>query len=56
MVFPFLHHPVESRGVCSGIWDLPCFVEHLCVSSLARLFVVAILTYIGESITHNPDR
>ncbi|CAL5080032.1 unnamed protein product [Urochloa decumbens] len=36
----------SCEGVCSGTWDLPCFVEHLCVSSLARLFVVAILTYI----------
>ncbi|CAN6203757.1 unnamed protein product [Urochloa humidicola] len=36
----------SCEGVCSGTWDLPCFVEHLCVSSLARLFVVAILAYI----------
>ncbi|CAL5065732.1 unnamed protein product [Urochloa decumbens] len=36
----------SCEGVCSGTWDLPCFLEHLCVSSLARLFVVAILTYI----------
>ncbi|CAL5090145.1 unnamed protein product [Urochloa decumbens] len=36
----------SCEGVCSGTWDLPCFVEHLCVSSLARLFVVAILTYV----------
>ncbi|CAN6213898.1 unnamed protein product [Urochloa humidicola] len=36
----------SCEGVCSGTWDLPCFLEHLCVSSLVRLFVVAILTYI----------
>ncbi|CAN6165995.1 unnamed protein product [Urochloa humidicola] len=36
----------SCEGVCSGTWDLPCFLEHLCISSLVRLFVVAILTYI----------
>ncbi|KAJ1288466.1 hypothetical protein BS78_02G091400 [Paspalum vaginatum] len=26
---------VSCEGVCSGTWDLPCFLDHLCISSLA---------------------
>ncbi|KAG2633338.1 hypothetical protein PVAP13_2NG266400, partial [Panicum virgatum] len=36
----------SCEGVCSGTWDLPCFIEHVCISSLLRLFVVIIVTYI----------
>ncbi|RLM84390.1 uncharacterized protein C2845_PM04G09340 [Panicum miliaceum] len=36
----------SCESVCSGIWDLPCFIEHVCISSLLRLFVVIIVTYI----------
>ncbi|PUZ69468.1 hypothetical protein GQ55_2G110800 [Panicum hallii var. hallii] len=37
---------VSCESVCSGTWDLPCFIEHVCISSLLRLFVVIIVTYI----------
>ncbi|PAN23170.1 hypothetical protein PAHAL_4G072800 [Panicum hallii] len=36
----------SCESVCSGTWDLPCFIEHVCISSLLRLFVVIIVTYI----------
>ncbi|KQJ83026.1 uncharacterized protein LOC112269379 [Brachypodium distachyon] len=36
----------SCEGVCSGTWDVACFLEHLCVSSLARLFMVLVLSYI----------
>ncbi|PUZ69485.1 LOW QUALITY PROTEIN: hypothetical protein GQ55_2G112500 [Panicum hallii var. hallii] len=36
----------SCESVCLGIWDLPCFIEHICISSLLRLFVVIIVTYI----------
>lgn len=36
----------SCEGICSGTWDLICFLEHLCISSLVRLFMVAILTFI----------
>jgi len=44
------------RSVCSGTWDLPCFIEHVCISSLLRLFIVIIVTYIGESMIFHPAR
>ncbi|CAL5090123.1 unnamed protein product [Urochloa decumbens] len=35
----------SCEGVCSGTLDLPCFIEHLCFSSLARLLAILVLTY-----------
>ncbi|OEL15263.1 hypothetical protein BAE44_0023718 [Dichanthelium oligosanthes] len=35
----------SCKDVCSGTWDLPCFIEHLCFSSLAKFFVAALLAY-----------
>ncbi|CAL5075718.1 unnamed protein product [Urochloa decumbens] len=35
----------SCEGVCSGTLDLPCFIEHLCFSSLARLVAILVLTY-----------
>ncbi|CAM0901897.1 unnamed protein product [Alopecurus aequalis] len=37
---------ISCEGVCSGTWDVACFLEHLCVASLARLFMVLVLVYI----------
>ncbi|PKA48068.1 hypothetical protein AXF42_Ash015831 [Apostasia shenzhenica] len=36
----------SCEGICSGTWDILCFIEHLCISSFLRLFVVSVLTYI----------
>ncbi|KAM3261142.1 hypothetical protein ACQJBY_052042 [Aegilops geniculata] len=36
----------SCEGVCSGTWDVACFLEHLCAASLARLFMVIVLTYV----------
>ncbi|XP_078182838.1 uncharacterized protein LOC144576349 [Carex rostrata] len=33
-------------GICAGTWDIPCFIEHLCLSSLFKLFMVCILSFI----------
>ncbi|CAN6210017.1 unnamed protein product [Urochloa humidicola] len=35
----------SCEGVCSGTLDLPCFIEHLCFSSLARLLAILVVTY-----------
>ncbi|RAL42164.1 hypothetical protein DM860_011947 [Cuscuta australis] len=32
--------------VCAGVWDVPCFITHLCVSDLMKLFIILILCYI----------
>lgn len=37
----------SCEGVCSGTWDIICFVEHLCIPSLLKLLMVSILTYIS---------
>ncbi|KAM1036795.1 hypothetical protein ACFX2C_031677 [Malus domestica] len=36
----------SCEDVCSGPWDLICFIEHLCVSNLLRLLMISILCYI----------
>ncbi|KAJ4778605.1 Protein HAPLESS 2 [Rhynchospora pubera] len=33
-------------GICAGTWDIVCFIEHLCLSNLFRLFMVSILSFI----------
>ncbi|KAG6668938.1 uncharacterized protein LOC122303175 [Carya illinoinensis] len=33
-------------GVCLGPWDVVCFIEHLCVSSLVKLLMILVLCYI----------
>ncbi|KAG2588771.1 hypothetical protein PVAP13_5NG306481 [Panicum virgatum] len=33
--WPFkLIFSASCESVCSGTWDLPCFIEHVCISSL----------------------
>ncbi|KAK9280937.1 hypothetical protein L1049_003828 [Liquidambar formosana] len=36
----------SCEGVCSGTWDITCFIEHLCVSNLVKLLMVLVLCYI----------
>ncbi|XP_019193575.1 PREDICTED: uncharacterized protein LOC109187732 [Ipomoea nil] len=36
----------SCEDVCSGVWDITCFITHLCVSDLMRLFMILILCYI----------
>ncbi|XP_058227721.1 uncharacterized protein LOC131336083 isoform X2 [Rhododendron vialii] len=36
----------SCEGVCPGIWDITCFIEHLCVSNLLKLLMVLGLCYI----------
>ncbi|KAF8407409.1 hypothetical protein HHK36_006540 [Tetracentron sinense] len=36
----------SCEGVCSGTWDIVCFIEHLCVSNLVKLLMVFGLGYI----------
>ncbi|XP_058097839.1 uncharacterized protein LOC131242897 isoform X2 [Magnolia sinica] len=40
----------SCEGVCSGTWDLTCFIEHLCVSNLVKLLMVLGLCYIRRSL------
>ncbi|KAG8099995.1 hypothetical protein GUJ93_ZPchr0013g35760 [Zizania palustris] len=41
----------SCEGVCSGIWDVACFIENMCigsfVASLGRLLMLLILSYIS---------
>ncbi|KAL6871547.1 hypothetical protein ACP4OV_014376 [Aristida adscensionis] len=30
-----------DENVCFGRWDVPCLIEHLCASSLIRVFIVS---------------
>ncbi|CAL9146557.1 unnamed protein product [Musa hybrid cultivar] len=36
----------SCEGICSGTWDITCFIEHLCISNLLRLLMVSVLAYI----------
>ncbi|KAG2722418.1 hypothetical protein I3843_02G111300 [Carya illinoinensis] len=36
----------SCEGVCSGPWDVVCFIEHLCVSNLVKLLMILVLCYI----------
>lgn len=36
---------VSCEDVCSGPWDLICFIEHLCVSDLLKLLMIFALSY-----------
>ncbi|KAK7837947.1 hypothetical protein CFP56_020575, partial [Quercus suber] len=44
-------HVTVRRGVCSGPWDVVCFIEHLCVSNLVKLLMIllGICQCIGRS-------
>ncbi|KAM6562831.1 hypothetical protein CsatB_022829 [Cannabis sativa] len=36
----------SCEDICSGPWDVVCFIEHLCVSNLLRFLLILILCYI----------
>ncbi|KAL5701195.1 hypothetical protein ACHQM5_026559 [Ranunculus cassubicifolius] len=36
----------SCENICSGTWDITCFIEHLCVSDIVKLVMVFCLTYI----------
>ncbi|CAH9081854.1 unnamed protein product [Cuscuta europaea] len=36
----------SCEDVCSGVWDVSCFITHLCVSDLIKLFMILVLCYI----------
>ncbi|XP_062110929.1 uncharacterized protein LOC133822569 [Humulus lupulus] len=36
----------SCEDICSGPWDVICFIEHLCVSNLLRLLMILVLSYI----------
>ncbi|XP_041014314.1 uncharacterized protein LOC121257387 [Juglans microcarpa x Juglans regia] len=36
----------SCEGVCSGPWDVVCFIEHLCVSNLVKLLMILVLCFI----------
>ncbi|XP_064935081.1 uncharacterized protein LOC103994485 isoform X2 [Musa acuminata AAA Group] len=40
----------SCEGICSGTWDITCFIEHLCISNLLRLLMVSVLAYIKVSV------
>ncbi|CAH9081853.1 unnamed protein product, partial [Cuscuta europaea] len=39
----------SCEDVCSGVWDVSCFITHLCVSDLIKLFMILVLCYISNS-------
>ncbi|KAI4302638.1 hypothetical protein MLD38_038359 [Melastoma candidum] len=38
------------EGVCAGPFDVSCFIEHICVVNLLKLFVICFLLYIMPSL------
>ncbi|KAJ7952082.1 Protein HAPLESS 2 [Quillaja saponaria] len=36
----------SCEDVCSGPWDVVCFIEHLCVNNLVKLLMILVLCYI----------
>ncbi|XP_018727261.1 uncharacterized protein LOC108958866 [Eucalyptus grandis] len=37
----------SCKELCSGPWDVVCFIEHLCVTKLIELFLICVLCYIA---------
>ncbi|XP_022883680.1 uncharacterized protein LOC111400500 [Olea europaea var. sylvestris] len=37
----------SCEGVCSGTWDVECFIEHLCFSNLFQLLMVSRTNEVG---------
>ncbi|XP_006658521.1 uncharacterized protein LOC102705090 [Oryza brachyantha] len=47
IVFEPFRSLVDCGGVCSGgSWDVSCFMEHLCVVSLFKLFIFLVLSFV----------
>ncbi|KAL5983115.1 hypothetical protein ACLOJK_017196 [Asimina triloba] len=40
----------SCEGVCSGTWDVICFIENLCFSNLVKLLMILGLCYIRKSL------
>ncbi|CAA6662697.1 unnamed protein product [Spirodela intermedia] len=36
----------SCEGVCSGTWDVICFIEHLCISDMLKLLMVLLIAYL----------
>ncbi|KAJ8431733.1 hypothetical protein Cgig2_028950 [Carnegiea gigantea] len=36
----------SCQDICSGIWDVECFIEHLCIPDLVKLLLVCGLSYV----------
>ncbi|KAJ8770843.1 hypothetical protein K2173_021758 [Erythroxylum novogranatense] len=36
----------SCEDVCSGPWDVVCFIEHLCIANLIKLLLILVLCYI----------
>ncbi|TKY64712.1 hypothetical protein E2542_SST14610 [Spatholobus suberectus] len=37
----------SCEDICSGPWDVICFIEHLCFSSLVKLLMILALCYVS---------
>ncbi|XP_030515408.2 uncharacterized protein LOC115729104 [Rhodamnia argentea] len=37
----------SCEELCSGPWDVVCFIEHLCVTNLIKLLLICVLCYIA---------
>ncbi|GMH14136.1 hypothetical protein Nepgr_015977 [Nepenthes gracilis] len=36
----------SCEDICSGAWDVACFIEHICITDMVRLLLIFILCYI----------
>lgn len=48
-------HLDSARGVCSGTWDMICFIEHLCISDMLKLMMVLLIAYLSECSALDPS-
>lgn len=44
----------SCEDICSGPWDVTCFIEHLCVSNLVKLLMILGLCFISNYIFSFP--
>jgi len=57
--FVFLSHVLRIsllfknyRDVCSGPWDLECFIEHFCLPDIAKLVLMSSLCFISKPFSY----
>ncbi|XP_010539603.1 PREDICTED: uncharacterized protein LOC104813627 isoform X1 [Tarenaya hassleriana] len=39
----------SCENVCTGPWDLECFIEHFCIPDLAKLLMISALSFLSKS-------
>ena len=42
-------YTICCRDVCEGIWDVVCFIGHICIADLVKFLLVCCLSYICKT-------